>query len=84
MAGTHLRITYFKYLLDKFNIVSIVADYMGGVQFINAVNESSLFKKDKVEFGVVDVKFDDLSDYQSVLAETRKQYNLKSRKIFSA
>jgi len=83
MAGTRLKdhIFYFKYLLDKFNIVSIVADYMGGVQFINAVNESSLFKKDKVEFGVVDVKFDDLSDYQSVLAETRKQYNLKSRKI---
>jgi hypothetical protein len=38
LAGANLKqhIYYFYYLLNHFNIVSIVGDYNGGVQFMNA------------------------------------------------
>ena len=51
LPGTNLKkhITYFKYILDHFNIVMIVGDYNGGVQFINSCNESDIFKKEKVD-----------------------------------
>ena len=46
LSGTKLKdhINYFHYLLTNFNIVAIIGDYMGGVQFLNAANESQLFK----------------------------------------
>ena len=46
VPGAKLKdhINYFHYLLDNFNIVGIVGDYNGGVQFINAANESSYLK----------------------------------------
>jgi len=83
MAGTRLQdhMFYFKYLIDKFNIISIVADYMGGVQFINAVNESSIFKKENINFKQIDVNFDDLNDYQNVLKSVKQQYNQQDRRI---
>ena len=49
MSGTPLRdhIIYFHYLIKNFNIIAMVGDYNGGVQFINAANESQLFKSEK-------------------------------------
>jgi hypothetical protein len=77
LPGSKLKdhINYFHYLLKSFNIVAIVGDYNGGVQFINSVNESQLFKEDKMQINVMDVKFDDLTKYEESLREARGQYN---------
>lgn len=83
MPGTKLKdhIKYFHYLWNNFKIVAIVGDYMGGVQFLNAVNESALFKKDKVSFEQIDANFDDQTKYNKELVNARRQYNLKRNKI---
>ena len=51
MSGARLKdhIFYFHYLLTHFNVVAIVGDYNGGVQFLNACNESSLFKQNNLK-----------------------------------
>jgi hypothetical protein len=77
LPGAKLKdhINYFHYLLKSFNIVAIVGDYNGGVQFINSVNESQLFKEDKIKINVMDVKFDDLTKYEESLRDAKSQYN---------
>ena len=69
MAGESLKnhINYFHYLLTNFNIVAIVGDYNGGVQFINAVKESSLFKSSDIKVNVIETEFDDLENYKKSL-----------------
>jgi len=83
LPGTNLKkhIIYFKYLLDHFNIIMIVGDYNGGVQFINSCNESDIFKKEKIEIGVFDPKLDNPHDYEKDLREARRGYNKNSKKI---
>lgn len=82
MAGTNLKhhIEYFHYLLSNFNIVSVVGDYNGGVQFINACNESSLFSKSKIKIGMLTSDFDKPQDYQEDLRIAKSEYDLKSKK----
>ncbi len=76
MAGQSLKnhINYFHYLLTNFNIVSIVGDYNGGVQFINAVKESSLFKKSKILINIIDTEFDNLENYQKSLRKAKTEF----------
>ena len=83
LAGTNLKqhIEYFKYILDSFNIVMIVGDYNGGVQFINSVNESELFKKEKIKIGMFDGDFENPQNYQKGLREARNAYNLSQNII---
>jgi intein/homing endonuclease len=83
MSGTNLKshIIYLAYLLNYFNIVSIVADYNGGVQFINSCNESEIFKQLGIKLDIIDANFDDLQEYESGLRDARNQYNLQTRKI---
>ena len=83
MSGANLKqhIFYFYYLLTHFNIVSIIGDYNGGVQFINACNESSLFKKNKLNIKCLTTNFDDLEHYQEALIEGKKEYNLDDKTI---
>ena len=83
LSGTNLKqhIFYFHYLLTHFNIVSIVGDYNGGVQFINACNESSLFKKNKINIGCLNTNFDDIEHYQQKLIEGKKEYSLETKNI---
>ena len=83
LSGANLKqhIFYFYYLLKHFNIVSIVGDYNGGVQFINACNESSLFKKNKLNIKCLNTNFDDIENYQQKLAEGKKEYNLEDKTI---
>lgn len=83
LAGTNLKqhIEYFKYILDSFNIVMIVGDYNGGVQFINSVNESELFKKEKIKIGMFDGDFENPQNYQKGLKEARNAYNLSQNMI---
>ena len=65
MAGTALKshIDYFYFLLTHFNIVGIVGDYNGGVQFLNSANESQLFKSNKLKIQTFDADFDSLQEY---------------------
>ena len=83
LPGTNLKkhITYFKYILDHFNIVMIVGDYNGGVQFINSCNESDTFKKEGLDIGVFDGNFNNPHDYTQDLKEARRKYNLQSKVI---
>jgi len=82
MSGTPLRehIFYFYYLIKNFNIVAIVGDYNGGVQFINAVNESQLFKSQNIKIKTLDGDFDKMDTYNQELRTAKLQYNKKDYK----
>ena len=81
LSGTNLRehIKYFHYLINNFNIVAIVGDYNGGVQFINAVNESEMFKKDNINIKLFTADFDNVEKYQNALIEAKQEYSLSDR-----
>ena len=83
MSGTNLKhhIEYFDYLLKSFNIVMMVGDYNGGVQFINAVNESSVFKKQNKKIQTISSTFDRPEDYRGDLFDARTQYNKEDLRI---
>jgi len=83
LSGANLKqhIFYFDYLLSNFNIVAIIGDYNGGVQFINAVNESSLFKKKNKEIKCLNTNFDDIEHYQERLSEGKREYNIDNNTI---
>lgn len=83
LAGANLKkhIVYFFYLLTHFNVVGIVGDYNGGVQFLNSCNESEVFKKAGIKIECFDVDFDNPQEYQAALRDARNQYNLENRKI---
>jgi hypothetical protein len=80
LPGTNLKkhIIYFKYLLEHFNIIMIVGDYNGGVQFLNSVNESEIFKKANINIGCFESDFIHPQHYVNDLKEARRQYNLSS------
>lgn len=75
------HINYFHYLLNSFNIVAIVGDYGGGVQFMQAANASQQFSNDKINLEEITANFDDLENYQDQLRTARTQYDLKGRRI---
>lgn len=83
MSGTNLKkhIEYFYYLLTHFNVVAIVGDYNGGVQFINSCNESEIFKSNNYKLETMDVAFDDPAEYANDLRQARNQYNQSTRRI---
>lgn len=73
LAGTSLKkhIRYFHYILTHFNIIGVVMDYNGGVQFMNACNESELFKKDNIKLKTIDTAhgFDKPEEYKQDLLD---------------
>jgi hypothetical protein len=69
------------YLLTSFNIVAIVGDYGGGVQFLQAANASQQFSKANIKIEEITVDFDDMEKYQERLREAKLQYNLKEKRI---
>lgn len=83
MAGTNLKshIQYFLYLLQSFNVVCIVGDYNGGVQFLNSANESEIFKKEKLFIETFDADFENLQEYNQAIKDSRNQYNLTTKRI---
>ena len=83
LSGTSLKhhIFYFKYCLDNFNIVQVVGDYNGGVQFIQACNESETFQSKDKKLKTIDVPFDNPEDYQSDLRKFKVEYNNSDDKI---
>ena len=76
---THMR--YAAYLLTHFNVVGVVGDYNGGVQFMNSCNESEIFKKLNLKLGTIEAELDKASDYEKNLSKLKNQYN-KSAKNF--
>jgi hypothetical protein len=83
LSGTNLKkhIEYIHYLITHFNIVSIVGDYNGGVQFINSCNESEIFKKAGIKLDMFDADFDNPQEYDKALRDARNQYNISTRRI---
>jgi hypothetical protein len=82
LAGTNLKhhIDYLHYLLKSFNIVSMVGDYNGGVQFINACNESKLFKDTNINIKMLTPDFDKPEEYENNLREAKVEYNISENK----
>jgi hypothetical protein len=76
MAGESLKnhINYFHYLLTNFNITCIVGDYNGGVQFLNAVKESSKFKSSNIDINIIKTEFDDLENYKKSLRLAKGEF----------
>ena len=75
------HINYMHYLLTSFNIVCIIGDYGGGVQFLQAANASQQFSKANIKLEELTVDFDDMEKYQEKLREAKTQYNLKEKRI---
>ena len=75
------HINYFHYLLTHFNIVCIIGDYGGGVQFMQAANASEQFSKSKIKIEEINADFDNIENYQESLLEAKGQYNLEDKRI---
>ncbi len=83
ISGTSLKdhIKYAAYVLKHFNIVAVVGDYNGGVQFVNSCNESDIFKSQNLKLGVIDADVDNHKEYDKGLRKLRNQYNKDTRKF---
>ena len=83
LSGTNLKkhIEYLHYLLTNFNIVAMCGDYNGGLQFINAANESEMFKSSKIEVKTFEADFDAPEIYQDELRKSRNVYSKSSGRI---
>lgn len=83
LSGTNLKrhIEYFYYLMKSFNVIAVIGDYNGGVQFLNSCNESETFKKNNFKLDCFDADFDNVQDYEKALRDARNQYNVESKRI---
>lgn len=83
LSGARLKehIFYMYYLLTNFNIVAICGDYNGGVQFLNAANESELFKKNNLNIKCLTADFDNVENYQSNLMKGKAEYSIDTKTI---
>ncbi len=83
LSGAPMKqhINYMHYILTNFNIVSIVGDYNGGVQFLSAANESMQFKKSGIKIELIDADWDNIEDYHKAILDAKKQYDLKGKRI---
>lgn len=74
----HIR--YFLYILQNFNVVAIVMDYNGGVQFMSSCNESELFKSANIELKALTTEFEKPEEYAQNLASAKAEYNKSNYK----
>ena len=83
LSGANMKdhIRYFSYILQNFNIVMVVGDYAGGVQFFSACNESEIFKQDKLQLKIIEADFERPENYNDDLQKARNQYNKNESKI---
>ena len=83
LAGANMKehIKYFSYILQAFNVVMVIGDYAGGVQFLSACNESEIFKKDNLKLKTIEVDFEKSEAYNSDLQKARNAYNKTEKKI---
>ena len=83
LAGANMKehIKYFSYILQAFNVVMVIGDYAGGVQFLSACNESEIFKKDNLKLKTIEVDFEKPESYTADLQKARNEYNKTEKKI---
>ena len=83
LAGANMKehIKYFSYILQAFNVVMVIGDYAGGVQFLSACNESEIFKKDNLKLKTIKVDFERPEAYNADLQKARNEYNKTEKKI---
>lgn len=83
LSGSSLKthIKYMAYILTHFNIVAVVGDYNGGVQFVNSCNESEIFKNKNLKLGVIEGDLDNTKDYDKNLRRLKNQYNKSENKF---
>ena len=83
LAGANMKehIKYFSYILQAFNVVMVIGDYAGGVQFLSACNESEIFKKDNLKLKTIEVDFERSEAYNVDLQKARNEYNKTEKKI---
>lgn len=83
LPGTALKehIKYFHFLYKSFSPELVVMDYNGGVQFLSAVNESELFKSDKIEIKTIDIDTNDATVYQDSVKQARNSHNKSEHKV---
>lgn len=83
LPGARMKdhIFYFHYLITHFNVVAIVGDYNGGVQFMSACNESSMFKQNNLKIGTISADLDNIENYQAGLRKAKLEYNFNEKKI---
>jgi hypothetical protein len=76
------HVNYLHYILNNFNIVFMILDNAGADTFLAACNESSLFKKDRLEIKTINFNSElEAQDYEAELRNARNQYNLEDKKI---
>lgn len=83
-AGEDLKIPiqYLHYLFTNFNIVMIIADHAGGQIFLEAANESELFKKSGIQIKIFEFSAEKEGlDYEEELRKVRKSYNVEHNSI---
>ena len=82
LSGTSLKhhINYFLFCLQNFNVVGVCGDYNGGVQFLQACNESETFKEKNIKLQTIDVGLDKPEEYQNDLKKYKNEYNSKEHK----
>ena len=82
LSGTSLKnhINYFLFCLENFNVVAICGDYNGGVQFMQACNESETFKRKKIKLQTIEVGLDKPEEYQNDLKSYKQQYDKDKHK----
>ncbi len=83
VAGGDLKdhIKYLYYLVTCFNIEMLIIDN-AGYQFIDSANESDLFTKNKINLKFFDFDSDkEGQDYNRMLKEAKRQYNLTDKRI---
>jgi hypothetical protein len=83
LAGTRMKehIFYFHYLLTNFNVVAVIGDYNGAVQFLNAANESEIFKKANLKLRTLTADFNNVEKYQKELMAAKMEYDLDKKVI---
>jgi len=77
LSGASLKshINYLLFCLQNFNIVAVCGDYNGGVQFMQACNESDTFKSKNIKLKTIEVGLDKPEEYQNDLRSYKNQYN---------
>ena len=83
LSGANLKthIKYMAYTLTHFNVVAVVGDYNGGVQFMNSCNESDIFKKLNLKLDTIDAELDKAQDYEKNIRKLKNQYNRSNRRF---
>jgi hypothetical protein len=76
------HVNYLHYILNNFNIVFMILDNAGADTFLSACNESTLFKKDRLEIKTINFNSElEGGDYEHEIRSAKNQYNLQDKKI---